>query len=486
MEDNNQPADTSAETTAAPAAEVEVPAVTVIPTVEQTRDIFVPAPKWNDDAITLNIPNQTVEETNDVLNAMPNIDFAQSESGRALLHNLQQANFAIPHGGYYAEITKRLGSLWVQDVQSEVGPLMAMRPRMANVSGKKLVGEAALNQVRNALGMGTQFKVPLYHTGIWLTVKAATETELLELNRKLSEDKIRLGRETHGLAFSNTSVFFAATLADFVIKHIYDSNLIENELTWYEVIKVTDLPILVWAMAYTVWPNGFQYSRVKLDGTGATEMEEALMKLGAVQFTDTQSLTERQRSHMSKHVGSKVNLETIRMYQEQFLRGQKRVVDITDGLSLELAVPTLAQYINNGTRWVNDIITMVDTAFAMPPTDKKRSEYINENGLATDARQFAHWISAVIAGGERIEEEEDIERALDAISADEDYVKKFREHVREYTEDSTISVIATPRSEFSEPATLTKRFPNLLVMDPMTTFFILLLQKTQMLAVRNT
>jgi hypothetical protein len=472
---------------AAPATPVVPAAPETVPTVEQKHPIFVELPKekWRDAAVTMDVPNQTAEETNELLKQMPSIDYGASAEGRAFIQHLQDANFSIPHRDWLQDVPTRPGSKWTQEVTSEIGPLRAQLPRLTVGGSGTMTGDSANMKLRAAMGMGSLFKFPCWHTGLWLTVKAPTEVEQLELNRRLTEEKIRLGRQTHGLAFSNNSVFFAGHLTDFAIGHIQNSTLIETDKTWHEILDIRDLHALVWAMAYTIWPSGYQYSRAKIDpANGAWRREESLLKLGALQWVDTASLTEKQVKHMAKSIGKVHNLETLKMYQEEFLRGQPRKIDLNERVSIELAVPTLAKYLASGQTWVNNIVTMVDRAFSLPPGDQQRLDFIMTNGRATNMRQFSHWVSAIVIEGERITEIEDIERNLDDLSGLDEVVDKYFEGIRQYEEDSLVSIIGVPRTNYEKDSNVMERFPNLLVLDPLSTFFILLYQKVSLLSAR--
>jgi len=466
-------------------AEAAVPETPVV-FGEQTRDVFVEKPKGN--AVTpahVKLANETYNETVDKLNAMPNEDYAKSESGRKFLESFKESLFTIPYNSMYAGVTTRFGSYWMQELPSEAGKLAPSVRQWKSGDGAMLTGEAAMMRMRQALGLGTQFTVPLYHTGIWITVKAPSDDALIELERRLSEEKANLGRQTHGMIFGNNSAIFAGILADFVIDHIYDSNLIEAERSYHEVIKCLDLPIMVAALAYTVWPQGFQYSRVKLNPENGTYItEEAVLKIGGTFITDNLSITDRQRAHMAKQRGQKVNLETLKIYQEQFLRGQPRKIVVNDLVSFNVAVPSIADYLESGSKWVNTITAIVDKALGLDADERKRVDYIEKLGKATNVRQFGHWITSITIDGNVIDQREDIDNSLDVYSSSDQYNGKFFDDVQAYIEDSTIQVIAVPRGNYEEESTKMKQFPSWLVLDVMSTFFILLRQRVWLLGQR--
>lgn len=463
----------------------ETPAVT--PTGEQTRDIFIePTKEPRPDSVRLQVPNETRNETVDKLNQMPNQDYAKSESGRKFMESFRESLFMLPAASWYSEVTYRPGSFWMQEVPSENGKLAASTRNWLAGDGKKLTGEAAMMRMRQATGQGTTFSFPLYHTGIWVTLMAPEETELVELERRLTEEKANLGRATHGVVFGNNSAIFAGILADFVIDHIHDSNLIENERSYHQVISCLDLPILIWGLAYTIWPQGFPYSRTKIKPEDGSYIEESgLLKLGGLQITDNLALTDRQRNHMAKQRGQKVNLETIRLYREQFLRGATRRVTVNENLAFELAVPSIADYLESGNKWVNGISTMVDKALGLAANETKRIEHIEKLGKATNVRQFGHWVKAIHLGSDVIDDREDIDNNLDVYSGSDEHNEAFFDHIQKFAEDSTISVVAVTRGDYDESSNKMQQFPNYLVLDTMSTFFILLLQKVARLGLRD-
>jgi hypothetical protein len=452
------------------------------PTVDLDRPVIVEAKNWNDDAITIAIPNQTLAETEALVRSMPNEDYDKSKEGRLLQEALVRANYSIPYNGMYSTIFNREGSLWKQNVKSENGDLTDVVPKIKAKAGQKLTGEAALMKARALMGMGSQFKIGLWHTGCWITLKAPEAAARVELNRRLTEEKIRLGRQTHGMAFSNNSVFFASTLAEFAIAHIYEHNIADmGNKSWEDIIKSPDLPILVWGMAYVIWPKGFQMLRSILDPeAGSFSNEKALVKLGGMHVTDNLALTDRQRMHMAKQF-EKVTIEEIARYQSDFLRGQKRTFTLhehEDGevVKIELKVPSIAEYLDAGSLWVNSIVTMVDKAFALPQSEDKRNDFIMQHGRATSMRQFSHWVNQIHLGDSFTDEPEEINNLLDTFSIEDDNVTKFVDEVKQYIQDSTISIVGVPTTKPGVPSTKQERFPHMIAIDALSVFFTLLLQ----------
>jgi hypothetical protein len=73
---------------------------------------------------------------------------------------------------------------------------------------------------------------------------------------------------------------------------------------------------------------------------------------------------------------------------------------------------------------------------------------------------------------------ESIDAALEHIFSQEERVEVFFKHVREFIDDSLISMIAVnsfncPRCDSPSSTAFHKRFPHLVPMDALTTFFTL-------------
>lgn len=68
-----------------------------------------------------------------------------------------------------------------------------------------------------------------------------------------------------GLIFSNQASYINRVLFDLVLDCIYETNIkdYENE-NLRELISINDLPILAWALAYSIFPNGYSRQLVRV------------------------------------------------------------------------------------------------------------------------------------------------------------------------------------------------------------------------------
>jgi len=445
-------------------------------TVRQDAPVFEPAPNWDPNDITLAFPSDTFARTQEAIDRLPNVNIGDTEDGREWTDILRESRRTVQYKDQFIASIEREGAQYRQAVPSERGPLSAAAPSFKDTENSKLTGERAVLRVRALLNMGSIVQIPLWHSGFWLSLKAPSEGDMLELNRRLMEEKISLGRSTYGLAYANTSVFFVGAIMDFALSHYYDSTLKDNSLANVRSkISSLDIPLIAWGLACVIWPRGFQYARAILDGETNRTIKERL-NVGKLLWTDTSSLTAWQISHMAQRSGNTMTAEAVQRYRDEFTRGKGRTIELRENLKITVAVPSMDEYLTSGQKWVNNIVRMVDTALAAPAEGNERDSIIYDHGKATNMRQYSHWVESIEAGSNLIEDQETLEQTIDVLSADDEIRAKYFQGIREYMEDSTIALIAVPAATEQEESGM-PRFPHLLPLDAMSTFFTLLVQK---------
>jgi hypothetical protein len=145
-------------------------------------------------------------------------------------------------------------------------------------------------------------------------------------------------------------------------------------------------------------------------------------------------------------------------------------------MSTTLRIPNIDQYLTSGQKWINNIVAMIDKAFNLEPNDSVRDNHIMDQGRATNMRQFTHFVESLEVAGDIIDDLDTLEQTFDVLSSSDDIRDAYFNGVKEFIEDSTIAVIAIPVTENEETSGL-PRFPHLLPIDVLSTFFILLVQK---------
>jgi hypothetical protein len=451
--------------------------------VTQEMEVFVPydTPITNND-VELAIPGDTIGNIQEALSKLPNVDIGETTDGVEWARVVDAAPYSVAKNGWFGKTVAREGSNFRQGVKSERGVLGAGVPKIGESADGVLTGNRAVLHVRGVLGLGSVVKIPLWHSGFWITLRAPSDGEMLELNRRLDDEKIRLGRETYGLAFANNSVFFVSALMEFALTNVYATSL-KPELmeSIRSRISALDIPIIAWGLACVVWPRGFPYARAVMDQV--TEQNKVIrekLNLGKCHWTDNSALTPWQIAHMAGSNGNVMTAASLDKYKDEFTRGKGRTVKLAEDVDILLRVPNLDQYLNSGHKWVNNIVAMVDRVLGMNPNDNVRDKYIMDQGKATNMRQFAHWVEAVVVKGSTINDIDTVEQVLDSLTAKDSARDEYFKGIRAFIEDSTISIVAIPASEQEDKSPL-PRFPLLLPLDALSVFFILLVQRAQVI-----
>lgn len=455
-------------------------------TTQQDHEVFASlGSDWDDANETVIGMADTRDRTRDAINGLPNTDPTATEAGREWAGYMQESLNTVPGRDQWRAALDRPDSAWRQQVNSERGALRMGALSFKNNDGGVVSGEKAVLQVRALVGLGHVIQIPLWHSGFWISVKAPGDSAMIELNRRLLDEKVIVGRTTNGLAFANTSSYISQVLLDFVMDYIYDTTLQEKDKgVIRSMIQSHDLPLLEWGLACAVWPRGFQYARPYIDPVTTAEkiLKEKLM-VSKLLWTDTKAFTAWQISHMANKLSGSMNSDMVKRYRSEFTIGQPRKVQLTPTVSLMLKVPNVLEYVHAGTRWVAEITKTVDDAFAEPPEDNRRANLIVQHGQATAMRQYTHWVESILAGNSTIVDTETIETILNDFSADDDIRSKFFDEVRKFIDESTLAVIGTPAAAHEKSETL-PRFPHVLPMNVEHTFFTLLEQKVMRISQR--
>ena len=391
--------------------------------------------------------------------------------------------------GRFGKTVQRPGSHFKQFLQTESTKLGFTAPSVKESSpGSGYTGEKAVLRVRSILGLGGIVSVPLWHSGFWVTLTTPEEGALIELMRRLQEEKIELGRETFGLVFSNEQSYTNSFLLDFVLEHVIEHTVkVDSVNDLRSLIKIQDLNILFWGMACLVWPRGFDYVRslTTREGIENTETISAKINVGKLMWIDNASFDDRQRAHMLNKQRGQMPVDRIKEYQSNFipsLAGGRRV-SIRENLEIIIDSTDVANYILDGAQWIQGIVQTVDSTFTQaPPTEQDRNRMIATHSRANKLRNYGAWVKTIIVDGAENTEREDIVKILDVLSVDDEISELIETEITKFIDDATRALIAIP--ETSGKDTGVPRFQNLIPIDVVNTFFTLLAQRVNIISRR--
>lgn len=432
----------------------------------------------------LNFLNGNMAEMDHWSEHYPAADNVATAQGQAWVAAIQAGMEHLYKGDSFTRSVTRENSHWRQKVQHEGEEIAAGRPKFGNSSDNTIAGEAALMKVSSGLGLGSVVQIPLWHTGIWLSIKPPSEGRLLELDRRIANEKITLGRYSSGMVFSNVSVYLNSHVINLALECVYDAtikNMRSDHLK--DLIKITDIQTLVWGMACAIYPKGYKYSRAcTANPANCQHVVQADISLPKMFWTDNDSLSDWQRRHMTKR-SEKFSAEELRKYADDHSRGGPRKIQLNDEVGIRLKVPTIAEYEQSGMEWVDGIVELLENSLGTQLRGEDRDEYITDQGRLTALRQYAHWVESIDVGEEQIVDRASINEVLNTISSDEKLADVFFDEVGKYIDDSTISLIGIPKydcprcGQVQHGDMYDARHPHILPIDVISSFFTLLDQR---------
>lgn len=473
-------------TTSAPTQEVSSDDTQDVPTnYDITFKWSESLTKFNPNFEFLTIAPTTADAVLDSIDKMSGQLGENDDSAEDWVQTIGLSLSSLPHGNRVQKASRREGAKWTQAVSGSTGKLKGTLPTFKHSEDTTYTGDRARLLVRSTLRLGTLFQVPLWHSGFWVTLRSPSESELLELERRIVQHKSTLGRQTYGLLFSNTMAYTNDIFLDFILEHVYNTSLnVKDDQELRKYIRLPDISILIWGLACATWPGGFQYRRPCIASPDSCHhvLEEKL-NLAALLWTDESQLTQAQIKHMSSRSNRSVSVEQVAKYVDEFTIGQNRLVELTPEMKIIFRIPLAQEHIDSGIRWVMQIEETYGRAMAEEP--QARDAFLTSQAKATALREFAHCVAAVQVGNTtEITDKPTIENILNDLTARDDLRSTFTRAVGQYLDDSLISFVGIPSYECpscgkKQPISEYARFPEVIALDVTNSFFRLLVQRTQ-------
>lgn len=337
--------------------------------------------------------------------------------------------------------------------QKEVRP---KRLTLPNANGRVVSGKEAIQRAFSSVGGGTLFRVQLPHSGFSVTMRPASETELLELHRILNSDKIQLGRYTYGSIFSNVSAYTVRRLTEFAINHIGRSTLRldgENEMDIADIISVPDIPFLLWGIGCTLYPDGVQYTRACSSNPDSCNYVSrgVLDPVNAFWFDDT-NFKPWMRKMIAEDRANTYTLDDIIRYKAELVPNIKDYAVVEDShggkTTFYFKTPTINEYVESGHAWIEGMVDSMTSALSVDTTDDGRNKYILDRSLATYMRQYGQWVSRIeLPDGSIVNDTTNIAEVLDVLSGMDKVRVGFMKEVGRFISDSVVGVVGIDRFE---------------------------------------
>lgn len=430
---------------------------TANPNVRLTDAYSGPLPKIQKvplaDALTL--PSVPVIELNRLIDAIPAEDLSTTAAGRAWVEMIAAQQQLLLHGNALDSCQHQEGSEWTQRVEIDGERFGIAAPRFGDEKEPgPLTGDRAVQLLQGALGLGATLRVPLWHSGIYITIKAPSDADLFELHRLIGTEKATLGRQVHGFLYSNASVLTNMHLVDFILRHVYTASVsFENPLDLKQLIDLDDLQTMIWGALCTIYPSGYPYRRPCVKGPQICDhVVTENLAISKLLFVNHRRLTEGRRKHMKRRA-HKATMDDIVKYKSDESHKVANEVVVSDSVRVYLRNPTLAEYEESGNGWIRSLQESTDAAFAGRLSSDQTNEYIVQAAKTEAINNYAHYIEKIVLRTVRndveveqtITERETLSRTLAAMSADQQVYSTIVEGIGKYIDNRALAITALPR-----------------------------------------
>ncbi len=384
--------------------------------------------------------------------------------------------------GFFEKTLDNPDAKWTQGFVSDDGKEVYLRKPSTNkrpTERRVLVGAGARERTAQSIGMGIVTRVPLPHTGYHVTLMPRSEQDFLDLEYMMTLDKARAGRDTVGMIYQNSHIKLVARVWEFIRDSIKGANRQNfDDIDLGDEIRITDLPILQWGMACTMYPNGYPIDLPCSAGINiCRHIEHVLLDIDKLMWVNTNGLTASQRTKLAKtHPLSK---EEVKDYQENTVSPFTKVVSVSPRHKIVLKVPTINEYIEAGEEWLATMTEAATNVFTGDDNEENVRRYVNRVINMSGLREYSHWIERIIIDEyDEIEGRSEVADSLKSLSADQEILEKTLQEIQDFIEQATVALIAIPN--FACPKCETdyvteehSKHPELIPIDMMKHFFML-------------
>ena len=385
--------------------------------------------------------------------AIQRLNFRDDAQAREWAGTIDQSNSLNPVNDAFIGAMNREGSEWQQVPMYGEKPLVAAMASQPAHQNKELKDSQAIMYAMGALGLGSPAQAPMWHSGFWVSFRPASEDAWVNFNDRITADKIRIGRNSSGLSFSNINAIYTERALELALEHMLDHNIRMEATTSrrdiFKKLKTGDIPSFLWAFLMANNPNGYPITRACSAAIGnCTEVIKETLNLRILQVTDISVLEERHRAHMAKNKTNGVTEKEVDDYQATLLPIQPREITVLDSEKLTLravlAMPSAEDYILSGHRWFDGIVDMVNGIISKEATGQQREQTYQSYAKASIMREYSHWVKEIHLDSNVVKDLATLEKLLTDLTPHSTLRKKFYERISEYIESSSMSVVAIP------------------------------------------
>ena len=328
--------------------------------------------------------------------------------------------------------------------------------KIKSSKGKKIKGSFAAASYMNMMGMGGSIRVPLYHSGFSITLKSISTTKLANLDVKLQENQIELGRTTGGLVFSNASVIYVGIVMDFIIENIHTTTLsLPDEEDLRDYIMVQDLYPILLGLISNMNPKGFNNA---LSCTTSLETVKNKPKCSYVMggkvdprkllFVDRSSISDENKELLNHKLPDTVSLQQVKDYQNTLKANESKTYTVKDSYENEIEItlksPSISKHLVVGESWISSMLDMIEDTLAEDISVEDKSELVDNRSKLAALNMYAHYFTKIDSEGGLVDEQAEIRDLLEVFTGDDTLFTDIMDKVKDYIRESIVATVGIP------------------------------------------
>ncbi len=368
-----------------------------------------------------------------------------------------------------------------------------IKPKKLNATNSNSES-AILAKISKSLASGENIQMPLMHSGIWITIKPPTSTELSILKRNLDKNRIKIGRETGGLLYSNKNITLYKIAVDFILSKCINTTLeLEENDDIRDYIFVEDIPLMILTIAMSLYPNGFKTTIGCANNSIFNEdkkeplcnfLETAVMDLETLLRIDKRRIDNFMLETLANRKPGSVSKVRLEEYRKHVIKHTKDIsttkvtTETDENIVLEYASVNLTIYFYRGQLWIDRISKSIEELVI--DSDEDKDDLIDDLITTSILGIYNTFVSAIHYDGE-IHTDDNIKlKILESMSSDDNIYSEFFAGVKRFLGEAPIAIVAT--TNFICPTCKTERKPktvdgnwdNFIVLDPLNYFLDLI------------
>lgn len=366
-------------------------------------------------------------------------------------------NQTIPRGLYVSAL-KDTKKDWSTNISYGEELLNSRDLSLSSKVSGSISGNGAIAKFYQKLGMGGFRQIPLWHSGIWVTMRPPSDSEIMNLQYRLAENELDLGRTTNNLIYSGYEAIYTRIVSEFALGCITETTIkLDNINDLLKYIKIQDRHLLGLGLVQVAYSNGFDITHTcnfvgKFENNKpvCTSRVEAKLNPKRLLRIDRSQLTPEHFKHMSKKSPGSTDISDVIQYQNTLKANSNALAKVEKNgemiYTLELKVPSLKSSIESGEEWVENIISMTQKVFTEDMSVDQKNNFIENNTKSVMLGTYLHFIEKIDMGdGDYISDTNTISMLLnDVICQDKEQLASVIKNIVTFIDKRIMAIVALP------------------------------------------